>query len=614
MRNSTLTEPELQTARKAAPTSEGQLTAWAQPRVSGKPFLPCIAAVAGAGVAPAVANAWTQPSPGPVLRVALLIDSTHVSPLVADLVRWIDSQPQMSCALLVIPPQPAWPAAVGPRDTGSQRRPLRNLLWHLMMAIERSRVRRSGFKDQLGSPVILDNEPPSGGSFSFKAQAGESTASLARRLRSALGAGMPDLIVQIGSALPIAELALCATQGALKLVHGGGHYTGGGDTGFWEVLTQSPKTAFAVLHVPTAGGTPNTLVHGYLSTRTAFLMNQLALLAQLHQALKEALSYRVKEGAFPHAYKEVVIAPVRRARPTAQQLLSYAGAVAKRSFAIRAKDWLGSKEKWQVHFKHQHWSELSLEGAQAIPNPPGGFFADPFLRQTPDGLFCLVEEFRENTQRGVISALRLDAAGPVYLGQVLDEPFHLSFPYMFEYGGELFMCPETHEAGQIRLYKCKAFPLHWELHSVAMCNVAAVDTLVFQEGNVWCLLTGILPEGDVNRYPELHLFTAADPVSGQWVPHAANPIKADPEFARNAGLLHKDGKRYRVSQVCAFSSYGASVTVCEMLGVTPQGLNEAVVARFNAGAKRGNTGLHHLDHAGGVTAWDERRWYSLLGS
>ena len=33
----------------------------------------------------------------------------------------------------------------------------------------------------------------------------------------------------------------------------------------------------------------------------------------------------------------------------------------------------------------------------------------------------------------------------------LHEPFHLSFPYLFEHDGALFMCPETSENRDIRI-------------------------------------------------------------------------------------------------------------------------------------------------------------------
>jgi hypothetical protein len=416
-------------------------------------------------------------------------------------------------------------------------------------------------------------------------------------------------------------MSSCNWAGALELVPGSGNDGGQGLAGFWEVLNQQPKTEFSVRHWPAGQILPNTLAHGYSVTCTTYLMNHLVLVRQLHHVLRELLTRRARDGVFattttqlhqpvlpqqPQRPQQPQQAP---AKPSTTQLLAYAAAVAQRSLTVKLKTWLGASLDWQVHYKHQDWPTLTLAGATAVPNRPGGFFADPFLHQTPQGLFCILEEFCGQRQRGIISALRLEPEGPVYLGPVLEEPFHLSFPYLFEFDGTLYMCPEMREAGEIRLYACKSFPMQWELHSVAIHDVAALDTLIFQHGKQWCLLTGILPGGDINLCPELHLFTAEDPLSGRWVPHAANPIVVDPEFARNGGLLHQAGKRFRVSQACVFGIYGASISVSEIQSVSADGYTEAVAQRFNARSKPGNLGLHHMCSVGGMTVWDERAWH-----
>jgi hypothetical protein len=544
-----------------------------------------------------------------VLSIALLIDSPSVPRPVADLVRWIGSQHNMRCSLIVVPPASPVKPAADARNLTVTDRPLRALLWKLMLVIERSRVRRSTFGAQLGAQVALDAEPPAGGIFRFKAHTGETGLALAERVRLGLGINLPDLIVQCGAGLRVGDLARCAKQGALELVHGSSQGSRDGSSGFWEVLSQSDKTAYAVRHVLACGKKINTLAHGYLSTQTSFLMNQAALVAQVHQTLQQLLRRWAEQAGTAPTRLDVVVEPVHRNRPSVAQLLSYGMAVAKRSTRLRLRVLAGLQEKWQVHYKRQDWTQLTLDEASVVPNPPGGYFADPFLRQTPEGLYCFVEEYRDSTQRGVISVLRMDAAGPVYLGRVLDKPFHLSFPYIFEYGGELFMCPESYQSNQIRLYKCKSFPLQWELHSVAMDDVAAVDTLIFPANNQWWMLTGVLPQGDVNRFPEMHLFSAPDPVCGQWQAHAHNPIKIDPEFARNAGLLRKDGKLFRVAQACAFSAYGASVNISEIQELTNSSYEELLTMRINADLKPGVTGLHHIDNAGGLTVWDEKKWH-----
>jgi hypothetical protein len=552
-----------------------------------------------------------------VLGIALLVDSTSVSPAVAELVQWLGSQPKLRCSLIVVAPLASHVAATTVGGPSPPSQPVQAALWRLMLAVERRRVRRSSFKAQLGTPVDLHSAPPAGGINRFKAHAEESGHQLAQRVRAALGDNRPDLIVNCSAEGSATDFASCALQGVLELAHGSGHKSSDGSSGFWEVLHQNDKTAFAVRHVSDGGAQMKTLAHGYLPTQTSFLMNQCAVTSQLHGTLKQLL-VRLADGAdITHMSNDVVLQPVQRDKPSASQLITYGLGVARRSITLRLLTVMGAREEWRVHYKRQDWPQLTLHDATVMANPAGGYFADPFLRATPQGLFCFVEEFRQRSQRGVISVLRMDANGPVYLGRALDEPFHLSFPYIFEFAGELYMCPEMHQAKQIRLYKCKSFPLQWELHSVAMDNVAAVDSLIFHARGKWWMLTGLLPQGDVTRFPEMHLFSAPDPISGHWQAHAQNPLKIDPEFARNGGLLRQGDKLFRVSQAHAFSAYGASINVCEITGLTESAYEELLKARFSGNAKPGVTGLHHIDSAGGLTVWDEKRWefkFQLLRS
>ena len=45
----------------------------------------------------------------------------------------------------------------------------------------------------------------------------------------------------------------------------------------------------------------------------------------------------------------------------------------------------------------------------------------------------------------------------------LEEDFHLSFPTVFDWNGEIWMLPETGSDHSLRLYRCRAFPTGWEL-------------------------------------------------------------------------------------------------------------------------------------------------------
>jgi len=45
---------------------------------------------------------------------------------------------------------------------------------------------------------------------------------------------------------------------------------------------------------------------------------------------------------------------------------------------------------------------------------------------------------------------------------VLDEPYHLSYPYVFEWQGDYYMVPESYQVNSILLYRAVNFPTDWE--------------------------------------------------------------------------------------------------------------------------------------------------------
>lgn len=50
-----------------------------------------------------------------------------------------------------------------------------------------------------------------------------------------------------------------------------------------------------------------------------------------------------------------------------------------------------------------------------------------------------------------------------HLGIVLRESWHLSYPHVFSWNGEVYMLPEGSGSGGLRLYRAVEYPLRWEL-------------------------------------------------------------------------------------------------------------------------------------------------------
>ena len=133
--------------------------------------------------------------------------------------------------------------------------------------------------------------------------------------------------------------------------------------------------------------------------------------------------------------------------------------------------------------------------------------------------------------------LELSPNGEEYLGIALEDDFHLSYPFVFECDGDLFMCPETHARKDIRLYRCREFPLKWELEIILMNNVDAADTSIFKKDGKWWMFTNLCSARIGDHNSELHIFSSTDLLKGHWTPHSMNPVIFDAERGRNGGLI-----------------------------------------------------------------------------
>jgi len=218
--------------------------------------------------------------------------------------------------------------------------------------------------------------------------------------------------------------------------------------------------------------------------------------------------------------------------------------------------------------------------------------------------YCFVEEFCYLKQKGSIAVFELTKADAVRIGTALEESFHLSFPYLFEYQGELFMCPESSENRDIRIYKCIEFPLRWRLQNVAVEKVSAADTMVFERDGKWWMFTNIDPLNIGDHCSELFIFSAKTPLDTRWTPHPLNPVIVDASRARNAGLIVEGDLYYRCSQGQGFDRYGKRVLINTIVELTDSSYRECCLGVVNPSFRAGAVGTHHLHSNGKITVFD----------
>ncbi|CAH2041889.1 unnamed protein product [Thlaspi arvense] len=72
-----------------------------------------------------------------------------------------------------------------------------------------------------------------------------------------------------------------------------------------------------------------------------------------------------------------------------------------------------------------------------------------------------------------------------HIGTALDEDWHLSYPYVFDYNGQIYMLPEGSAKGELRLYRALNFPLQWTLEKVIMKKPLVDPSLINHNGKYW---------------------------------------------------------------------------------------------------------------------------------
>jgi hypothetical protein len=193
-------------------------------------------------------------------------------------------------------------------------------------------------------------------------------------------------------------------------------------------------------------------------------------------------------------------------------------------------------------------SPTRIAPASGISNPvltavditdcPADYVADPFMILQGKMWHMFFEIKRSDTHKGVIgTATSIDGKKWKYNGIVLSEPFHLSYPYVFQWGAFYYMIPETVNAHAVRLYRAANFPSGWIHVKTLLDGVDLVDPSIFQAKGIWWMLAAS-PDNSFQ-----YLYYAND-LMGPWIAHPSNPVvREDMRKARCGGrvLVTNDG-------------------------------------------------------------------------
>ena len=144
-------------------------------------------------------------------------------------------------------------------------------------------------------------------------------------------------------------------------------------------------------------------------------------------------------------------------------------------------------ESWNVAFRERPQGSILQDHSTpfiVIPNTLRHWAADPMVFSHEGETYIFAELYDYVLWRGVIGVCR-------YLGNgrfspwkpIIQEDFHMSYPYVFRSGGEIYMIPETSRHHKVLLYRAVEFPFTWTLERTLADQVQWADTSIYPTEN-----------------------------------------------------------------------------------------------------------------------------------
>lgn len=368
------------------------------------------------------------------------------------------------------------------------------------------------------------------------------------------------------------EILCVCKNGLISIHHGDNTWNRGGPPAYWETYKQKNSTGFIIQRLNETIDKGEILFKSNIFTKATHLLNLDNIYLESYYGLEylinnylKIVKFNKKQYAIPTSSYLTV--------PNFYQSIVYLIKLFK-IFILYTHRKLFKNLKWNVAFRTKQSKKIHI-----IKNPNNHFFADPFIISYRKKNVCFVEDFDFKKNKGQISAIEIFDNGEYkILGRCIEESFHLSFPFVFKFEDQLYMCPETKNANSINIYKCINFPLEWKHHKVIFKNISAVDPMIFNFKETWWLLftTGYNKTTDHNS--RLFVYNSQNPINNTWQPITINPLYNDSRLSRNAGIIFKNNKVFRINQKHKAGFYGSDFSINEILELNKNIFKENPIA------------------------------------
>ncbi|MBX2980205.1 MAG: hypothetical protein KF905_12990 [Flavobacteriales bacterium] len=423
----------------------------------------------------------------------------------------------------------------------------------------------------------------------------------------------PDVLLRFGFNILGGDILTLPRHGVWSYHHGDPAHFRGGPPGFWEIMQGAPITG-AVLQRLTdtldAGrilrqGWFHTVDHSLAETVDTVLGHSTHWPAQVMRELLAGVA-DAAEGRVPTERGKLYRYPGNLS------FLHFLWKQFNNKLRFHRKE-LEQHEEWNIGILHQPIHELLRESPNLnvrwLPAPAAGQFrADPFGYTDAEGrINVLHEKYEHSTGLGEIARLRPKADNILKRSRsMLATGKHLSYPYVVQHAGAVYVVPEQAAEGTVQLYRVSADndalePLQVLLHE------ALYDPTLIQHAGRWWLFGSKAPLTNTGLY-----LYHSERLEGPYTPHPQNPVKLDVRSARPAGtpFVHQ-GELWRPGQDSSLT-YGGRIAMNRVLELSPTRYVEETVQYVGPIQHCAwDKGLHTLCAMGDITLVDGKRFVTV---
>ena len=392
------------------------------------------------------------------------------------------------------------------------------------------------------------------------------------------------------------EILDASVHGIWSFHHGDNSINRGSPAGFWEVYLNQPVVGVTLQKLTAELDGGLVIDRGYFNRHWAFYKTNRNIHEDSVSILFKSIN-RLQQGKLTLSKSPVYYNPLYKVPSLGITLLYilrfYKNLVTKMLGSLLSKFFGVRHDCWTLFIGKGNYIESTLFKLKPQSLPGNEFWADPFLFRHNNEVYVFFEVYDYKAAKGKISCGKLVDNKITGVVDVLDLKTHLSYPFIFSEGNDIFMIPENSGSLRLEVYKCVEFPAKWELYSTAFEGEELIDTTYFidDSGQRWLFLN----KGLDKKYSELHIYKIDSLKLNTIENHSLNPVIIDSRIARNGGaIFRQNGNIYRPSQCSINGIYGYGLNLNIIKKLTIDEYEEEKIITVEPNFKKGLIATHHV--------------------